>query len=84
MTAASPAAQPTRRANAPSRPVAPAQSPAPRRAAALAFENDDADEIRINLADVPRMSLAAESSMHVEGFRPTLLSRLVGLFMPKD
>ena len=83
MTAASSAAQP-RRSSAPSRPAASAQSSAPMRASpAFAFDNDDGDEIRINLADIPRMSLAVASSVHVEGLRPTLLSKFVGLFMPK-
>ena len=82
MTAASSAASQPR--HAASRP-APAKSAAPMRAApAPAFDDDDdGDEIRINLADIPRMSLAVDSSMHVEGLQPTLLSRFVGLFMPK-
>ena len=82
MTAASSAAPQPRRPNAALRP-APAKSVAPMRAApALAFDDDDGDEIRVNLADIPRMSLAVDSSMHVEGLKPTLLSRFVGLFMP--
>jgi hypothetical protein len=48
-----------------------------------AFDDDDGNEIRINLADIPRMSLAADVCLQVEGFKPNLLSRLVGLFMPK-
>lgn len=82
MTAARSAAQPPRRAVEPSRPAAPTR-PSAARSAAPAFFSDDDDEIRVNLADVPRMSLAVESSMHIEGLRPTLLSRFVSLFMPK-
>jgi hypothetical protein len=81
MTAASPAASQARRPV--SRPSAPAQSAPMRAAPALAFDSDDGDEIRINLADIPRMSFALDSSMHVEGLKPTLLSRLVNLLMPK-
>lgn len=81
MTAARAAVQ-SRRAE-PERPVAPSRSSAKRSAAPAFFSCDDGDEIRVNLADVPRMSLAVEGSMHIEGLKPTLLSRLIGLFMPK-
>jgi hypothetical protein len=35
------------------------------------------DEIRLHLADIPRL----EESMDVEGLKPTLLSRLFDLFV---
>lgn len=82
MSAARSAAQPTRRAE-PSRPAAPTRPAAARTAAPAFFSCDDADEIRVNLADIPRMSFAVESSMHIEGLKPTLLSRLLGLVMPR-
>jgi hypothetical protein len=82
MTAARSAAPQPRRTTTPSRPATAMSAPM-RAAPAFALDNDEGDEIRINLADVPRMSLAVESSMHVEGFKPSLLSRFVGLFMPK-
>lgn len=80
MTAAHSAAQQSRNPSAASRPAAAPRSPA-RATRAFGFDDNDGDEIRINLADIPRMSLAVESSMHVEGLKPTLLSRLAGLFM---
>jgi hypothetical protein len=53
--------------------------PAPRAAQGFRFvADDDADEIRIHVADLPRV----EESLIVEGFKPTLLSRLFDLFAP--
>ncbi len=40
--------------------------------------HDDHDEIKLHLADIPRM----EMSMDVEGFKPSLLSRLLNLIAP--
>lgn len=37
---------------------------------------DTEEELRLQLGDLPRMS----TGMHVEGFKPTLLSRVFGLF----
>jgi hypothetical protein len=38
------------------------------------------DEIRLNLSDIPLPRL--DNEMHVEGFKPSLLSRLLDLVMP--
>jgi hypothetical protein len=49
------------------------------RAAAFDFSVPSGeDEIRIHLADIPRF----EETMDVEGFKPTILSRLFDLFAP--
>jgi hypothetical protein len=70
-----------RRPVAPTRPVgAPVareravQAPA---AAAASFDDGD-DEFRLNLSDIPRM----RESLHVDGLKPTLLSRFLDLVMP--
>jgi hypothetical protein len=39
---------------------------------------DDGDEIKINLGDIPRM----KETLDIEGFKPTLLSRLFDLVAP--
>jgi hypothetical protein len=39
---------------------------------------DHEDEFRVNLGDIPRL----QESMEVEGFKPSLLSRLFGLIAP--
>jgi hypothetical protein len=67
MSAASPAASQIRRA-----PATPAARQ-PMRAA-----SNGEDEIRLNLGDIPRI----EDSMDVEGFKPSLLSRLLDLVAP--
>jgi hypothetical protein len=41
-------------------------------------EADDGDEIKINLGDIPRM----QETLDIEGFKPTLLSRLFDLVAP--
>lgn len=66
-----------------SRPMqarAPMRAPAPRaaRTAAPAFEPDSEDEFKINLADIPR----APASLEIEGFKPSLLSRLLNVIAP--
>ena len=38
------------------------------------------DEIRLNLGDIPIPR--QDNEMHVEGFKPSLLSRLLDLVMP--
>jgi len=87
MSAASPAQTQVRRtaAAAPSRapqaaaPQAPVQEP---RATTQVFEFSKPrgeDEIRLNLADVPAM----RTTMEVDVFEPTLLSRLFDLFGPR-
>ena len=72
MTAATQATAPVRR---PAPPARPAQAAAAR--ADVAFNHDEA-EFRLNLGDIPRM----RESMDVEGFKPTLLSRLLDLIAP--
>ena len=83
MSAASPATSPVRRsAAAPTRPAQSAQ-PAAARAAAPAFSfaaSDVADEIKLHLGDIPR----PQESMDVEGFKPSVLSRLLDLFAPPN
>ena len=72
MSAASHAASAVRR------PAAPPQA---RPAARTAFKFDDSsgeDVVRINLQDIPRL----DQSMDVEGFKPSLLSRLFDLVAP--
>ena len=87
MSAASPAQTQVRRnaAAAPSRsPQAAAQPAAPqaqvRQAApAVDFSSPRGDEeIRLNLADIPVM----RGTLEVEGFKPSLLSRLFDLVAP--
>lgn len=59
-------------------PARPAQQPM-RTAFAFAAPSAD-DEIRLNLSDIPLMKLREE--MDVEGFKPSLLSRLFDLVAP--
>lgn len=86
MSAASPAQTQVRRnaAAAPSRaPQAAAQPTAqPERAATQVFDfckPRGEDEIRVNLADLPVM----QTTIEVDVFAPTLLSRLFDLFGPR-
>jgi hypothetical protein len=63
--------------------TAPAHAPARTPARGTSFVlpvtgNDDHDEIKLHLNDIPRM----EMSLDVEGFKPSLLSRLLNLFAP--
>lgn len=70
--------------NTPRRP-APSQRPAmtatPRPAmqpaVAMGFDEDE-PEFRLNLSDIPLM----RGSLHVDGLKPTLLSRLLDLVAP--
>lgn len=92
MSAASPAQNQVRRnaAAAPSRPVppqahaqphAPVRQPAPA-ARAHDFSSPRGEEpINLNLSDLPPMS---SGSLEVEGFKPSLLSRLFDLVAPLD
>jgi hypothetical protein len=57
---------------------APQVAPAARAAAFEFSAPTGEDEIRIHLADIPRL----EETMDVEGFKPTLLSRLFDLIAP--
>jgi hypothetical protein len=81
MSAANAANTQVRRPVAPTRPAAApvaraAMHAAP--AAAVARFDHDEDEFRLNLTDIPRM----QESMHVDGLKPTLLSRLLDLVAP--
>lgn len=84
MSAASPTTQARRtEAAAPSRSVqqsAPPRQPL-RAAPAFAFAAPSThDEIRLNLGDIPRLP----ETMEIEGFKPSLLSRLFDLVAPLD
>ena len=69
------------RRTAPAAPARPTQAPAARSSQQFAFVAASADdEIRLNLSDIPRVR--QDNEMHVEGFKPTLLSRLLDLVMP--
>jgi hypothetical protein len=76
MSAASHVASPVRR------PAAPAQAPRQAARPASGFHFNDAasgeDVVRINLQDVP----TPEQTLDVEGFKPSLLSRLFDLVAP--
>jgi hypothetical protein len=77
MSAASPASAQPRRTMAAAPQVPAAQ--ALRNSAAFAFSVPSGeDEIRLHLADIPRL----EETMDVEGLKPTLLSRLFDLILP--
>jgi len=94
MSAASPAQNQVRRtaAAAPSRapqqqahaqayaqPQAPVRQPAPA-ARAMDFSTPRGEEeVRLNLSDIPVMS---SGDLEVEGFKPSLLSRLYDLIAP--
>jgi hypothetical protein len=63
--------------------TAPSQAPATRAPArgtsfVLPVTGHDHDKIKLHLSDIPRM----EMSMEVEGFKPSLLSRLLNLIAP--
>jgi hypothetical protein len=57
---------------------APARAPARGTSFVLPVTGQDYDEIKLHLNDIPRM----EMSMDVEGFKPSLLSRLLNLIAP--
>jgi hypothetical protein len=68
------------RRTAPAAPARPTQAPA-RNTQQFAFAASSGDdEIRLNLADIPIPR--NDNEMHVEGFKPSLLSRLLDLVMP--
>ncbi|HLS82602.1 MAG TPA: hypothetical protein VK025_14475 [Steroidobacter sp.] len=56
----------------------PSPGQAPRTLGFFDSSQQDDQELRIHLADLPR----AQRSLHVEGFRPSLLSRLFDLLSP--
>jgi hypothetical protein len=69
------------RRTAPAAPARPTQSPPVRSTQQFAFAASSGDdEIRLNLADIPIPR--NDNEMHVEGFKPSLLSRLLDLVMP--
>lgn len=69
------------RRTAPAAPARPTQAPHARNTGQFAFAAASADdEIRLNLSDIPLTRM--ENNMHVEGFKPSLLSRLLDLVMP--
>lgn len=59
---------------------APAPRPVPHATPAAAFLDDVEDEFRLHLADIP--DLPEARSMDVEGFKPSLLSKLLDLVSP--
>jgi hypothetical protein len=66
---------------APAAPARPTQASPARNTAQYAFAASSGDdEIRLNLSDIPIPHLG--DAMHVEGFKPSLLSRLLDLVMP--
>jgi hypothetical protein len=56
-------------------PAARAAAPRPTRSGAPALNSPERDEFKLNLADLPR----SQESLEVEGFKPSLLSRLLDL-----
>jgi hypothetical protein len=69
------------RRTAPAAPARPTQAPPVRSTGQFAFAATSADdEIRLNLSDIPLPR--QDNAMHVEGFKPSLLSRLLDLVMP--
>lgn len=87
MSAASSAATVRRNAASAPAPHAPAaQAAAPRPAprsqqAATAFLDETEVEFTLNLADIPEVPEAR--SMNVDGFRPSLLGKLLDLLVPR-
>jgi len=74
-------ASPQVRRTAQAAPARPAQTPIARSTQQFAFAAASGDdEIRINLGDIPLPR--QDNQMHVEGFKPSLLSRLLDLVMP--
>jgi hypothetical protein len=66
---------------APAAPARPTQAQPARSAGQWAFAADGGDdELRLNLSDIPLPR--HDNGMHVEGFKPSLLSRLLDLVMP--
>lgn len=62
-------------------PARPTQAPPARNTQQYAFATPSGeDEIRLHLADIQMPP--PDTEMHVEGFKPTLLSRLLDLVMP--
>ena len=53
----------------------PAASAKPVKRSGFSFAGEDEDQFRLNLNDIPHVPY----SMDVEGFKPSLLARLVGM-----
>ena len=69
------------RRTAPAAPARSTHAAVARTTQQFAFAATSADdEIRLNLSDIPRIQ--PDTEMRVEGFKPTLLSRLLDLVMP--
>ena len=69
------------RRTAPAAPARPTQAPPVRSTQQYAFAAASGDdEIRLHLADIQMPP--HDTEMRVEGFKPTLLSRLLDLVMP--
>lgn len=61
------------------RPAQPQPAARARQSEGFAFAAADyEDEFRLNLSDIPRQ----QESMEIEGFKPSLLSRLFNLIAP--
>ena len=67
-----------RRPVTPTRPAAPAVARERAVQAPVAGFDDHEDEFRLNLSDIPRM----RESLHVDGLKPSLLSRFLDLVVP--
>ena len=69
------------RRTAPAAPARPTQAPPARSTRQHAFASSSGDdEIRLHLGDIQLPP--PDTEMRVEGFKPTLLSRLLDLVMP--
>jgi hypothetical protein len=75
MSAVNSVAEPTRRQGAPT--TRPTQASAQPAKVGFAPEQSE-QEFKMNLSDIPRLP----ETMDVEGFKPSLLSRLVDLLAP--
>ena len=76
--AAAPSRAPQQQAHAYAHPQAQAPVRQPARANDF-FAPRGEEEVRLNLSDIPQMSTG---DLHVEGFKPSLLSRLFDLVAP--
>jgi hypothetical protein len=76
--AAAPPRAPQPQAQAYAQPQAHAHAPVRQRAHDFSAPRGE-EEIRLNLSDIPRLGIG---DLDVEGFKPTLLSRLFDLVAP--
>jgi len=77
--AAAPSRAPQPQAQAHAQAHAPVRQPAPVARAQDFSASRDEEAIHLNLSDIPRMSTG---DLDVEGFKPSLLSRLFDLVAP--